>query len=250
MACLIMLGVTDDSGDDSDIVQGLASVLPKLVKLRWLDITDVYLDESGKTVIDNIESTHLRVLILENTFLLLSGSAFVKLLSRLPSLGYLSLFDTGLTKAELTQILQVLPTSCPNLLYLDVGGVSFTNAELKPVFLLNKLRGLGFGANIVDDLFEAIKNIHVCKTLQFLYLMFNMAISHRQDEFISEVTSLPRLRFLVVSKSDLDSEGEQNVRNVLKQKGGRFVNSKTDPHGWDEYKGQLDILRDECYNAT
>ena len=38
---LLLYDITDDSGDDSDIVQGLTSVLPKLVKLKMLYTWDV-----------------------------------------------------------------------------------------------------------------------------------------------------------------------------------------------------------------
>ena len=158
------------------------------------------------------------------------------------------MFNSGLSKVELIQVLQVLPSSCHNLLYLNIVGASFTNIELKPVFLLSSLRGLGWLASSSEDLIETLKKLP--KILEFLYLTANVTVSHILHEFISAIRSLPRLRFLVVNEGCLDSEGEQSVSDVLKQTGGRLVNSDTDPQGWEDYKDQLNILKKECFNAT
>ena len=69
------------------------------------------------------------------------------------------------------------------------------------------------------------------------------------QEFISAIRSLPRLRFMVTDKGFLDSEGEQKVRDVLKQRGGRLVNPDKDPKGFGDYKDQLAILEKECFNT-
>ena len=241
---MALYDITDDSGDDSDIVQGMTSALPKLVKLRWLDIWDMYLQEYGKSLLDNIKSPDLRVLSLINNHLGGNGGALTSCLSRLPLLSYLHLFNSGLSKLELIQVLQVLPTSCPNLLSLDIVGASFSNLELKPVFLLNHLQELGFLASSPEDLIE------LPKTLELLYLRGNVSVSHILQEFISAIRSLARLKFLAVDEGCLDSEGDQKVRDVLKQTGGRFVNSDTDPQGWKAYQAQSTILRNECFNAT
>ena len=245
---LLLYDITDDSGDDSDIVQGVTSVLPKLVKLRMLDIQGVYLGKCGKSLLDNINSPDLRVLSLSRDQLGGNGGALTSCLSRLPLLSYIYLFNSGLSKVELVQVLQVLPSSCPNVLYLDIEGASFSNVELKPVFLLNHLRGLGFVATSNKDLIEALANLP--KTLQLFYLTGGVRVSHRLHEFISAIKSLPRLRFLVVDEGFLDSKGEQKVSDVLKQIGGRFVNSDTNPQGWEDYQAQVNILRDESFNAT
>ena len=244
---LLLYDITDDSGDDSDTVQGVISVLPKLVKLKQLDIRDVYLEEYVKSLVDNINSPDLRVLILSNNHLGGNGAALTSCLSRLPLLSYLHLFNTGLSKVELIQLLQVLPSSCPNLLYFDIVGASFSNVELKPVFLLNHLQGLGFLASSSEVLIEALKKLP--KTIELLYLRASVIVSHILQEFMSAIRSLPRLRFLVVNKGCLDSEGEQKVRDVLKQTGSRFVVYITDPQGWENYQDQVDILRNECFNA-
>ena len=164
---LILYDITDDSGDDSDIVQGATSVLPKLGKLKWLDIRDVFLEERGKSLLDNVTSPDLRVLKLTRSHLGYNGGALTSCLSRLPLLSFLDLFNSGLSETESNQVLQVLPTSCPNILYLDIIGVSFTNAELNPVFLLYHLRALGFVPSSPEDLLEALHNLP--KTLQMLY---------------------------------------------------------------------------------
>ena len=244
---LLLYDITDDSGDDSDIVQGLTSVLPKLVKLRLLDIRDVYLGEHGKSLLDNVNSPDLRILSLINNHLEGNGVALTSCLSRLPLLSYLHLFNSGLSKVELILVLQVLPSSCPNILFLGIVGASFNNVEFKPVFSLNHLRGLGFLVSSPEDLIEALKTLP--KTLQLLYTGCNTGVSNRLHEFISAIRSLPRLRFLVVNEGCLDSEGEQKVSDVLNQTGGRFVNSDTDPQGWEAYRDQVEILRDECFNA-
>ena len=81
-------------------------------------------------------------------------------------------------------------------------------------------------------------------------MTFNVGVLHRLQEFIPAIRSLPRLRFLAVNEGCLGSEGEQKVSDVLKLTGGRFVNSDTDPQGWEDYQDQVDILRNECFNAT
>ena len=245
---LLLYDITDDSGEDSDIVQGVTSVLPKLVKLRMLDIRDMYLEEYGKSLLDNVTSPDLRVLDLSDNHLGGNGGALTSCLSRLPLLSYLYLFKSGLSKVELIQVLQVLPSSCPNLLSLDIVGASFSNVEFKPVYSLNHLRGLGFLASSSEDLIEALKEVP--KTLELLYLGAYMTVSHILHEFISAIRSLPRLRFLVVNEGCLDSEGEQIVRDVLKLTGGRLVVYNTDPQGWKDYHTQDAILLNECFNAT
>ena len=240
--------ITDESGDDSDIVQGMTSALPKLVKLRLLEIWDVYLQEHGKSLLDNIKSPDLRVLSLSRDHLEGNGAALTSCLSRLPLLSFLNMCYSGLSKLELIQELQVLPLSCPYLLYLDIVDASFSNVELKPVYVLNHLRGLRFLASSPEDLIEALKEVP--KTLELLYVWDNVRLSHKLHEFISAIRSLPRLRFLVVNKGCLDSEGEQKVSDVLKQTGGRFVVYDTDPQGFKDYLDQLNILINECFNAT
>ena len=245
---LLLYNITDDSGDDSDIVQGVTSALPKLVKLRWLDIWGVYLGECGKSLLDNINSPDLRVLSLMNNHLGGKGGALTSCLSRLPLLSYLNLYNSGLSKVELIQVIQVLPSSCSKLLFLDIEGASFSNVELEPVFLLNHIRKLGFLASSSEDVTQALQR--VSKTLEMLHLRGNVSVSYRLHEFISAIRSLPRLRFLVTDRGILDSEGEQKVIDVLKQTGGRFVNSDSDPQGWQDYKAQLSSLEHECFNAT
>ena len=245
---LLLYDITDDSGDDSDIVQGVTSVLPKLVKLRWLDIWDVYLQEYGKSLLDNINSPDFRVLDLKRNHLGGNGGALTSCLSRLPLLSFLYLFNSGLSKTELIQILQVLPSSCPNLLYIGVVGVSFNCVEIQPVFLLSNLRALAFSATSSEDVTQALKKVP--KTLELLHLRGKVRVSHILQEFVPAIRSLPRLRFLVVKEGCLDSEGEQKVSDVLKQTGGRFIKSDRDPQGWEEYKDQVNILKQECCCAT
>ena len=245
---LLLYDITDDSGADSDIVQEVTSVLPKLAKLRWLDIRDVYLEERGKSLLDNVNAPDLRVLRLTRTHLEGNGGALTSCLSRLRLLSSLDLFNSGLSETELNQVVQVLSTSCPNIQYLDIIGAPFTSVELNPVFLLNHLRALAFVPSSSEDLIEALHDLP--KTLQMLYPALNVGVLHRLQEFISAIRSLPRLRFLAVNEGCLDSEGEQKVSDVLKQTGGSFVVYITDPQGWQDYQAQVTILRNECFNAT
>ena len=245
---LLLYDIIDDSGEDSDIVKGVTSALPKIVKLKHLDIWDVYLREYGKSLLDNIKSPDLRVLMLSNNHLGGNGGALTSCLSRLPLLSYLDLFNSGLSKVELIQVLQGLPSSCPNLLFLGIVGASFTNVELKPVFSLKHLQGLTIDASSAEDLIESLNNLP--KTLQLLYTAGKVRVSPILQEFISAIRSLPTLKYLVVNKLCLDSEGEQKVSDVLNQTGGRFVNPGTDPKGWQDFKDQVTILNNECFNAT
>ena len=245
---MVLYDITDDTGDDSDIVQGVTSVFPQLVKLRNIDIRDAYLDGYGKSLLDNVNSPDLRVLILSDTHLGGNGGALTSCLSRLPLLSFLYFYNSGLSNVEFIQVLHVLPLSCSNLLFLGILGASFSNIELTPVFLLNNLRALTFVPSSPEDLIEALNNLP--KTLQLLYPRGNVRISHILQEFISAIRSLPRLRFLVVNEGCLDSEGEQRMRDVLNKTEIRFVVQKTDPKGWKDYKAQVDILKKECFNAT
>ena len=245
---LLLYDITDDSGDDSDIVQVVTSVLPKLVKLRLLYIWNVYLEEYGKSLLDNINSPDLHIISLTDNHLGGNGGALTSCLSRLPLLSHLDLFNSGLSKLELIQVLQVLPSSSPNLLCLHIVGTSFTHVEFKPVILLNHLRALVFVPSSAEDGIEALNNLP--ETLELLYLRGYVRISTRLQEFISAIRSLTRLKFLVIHKSGLDSEGEQKVSDVLKQTGGRFVVYNTDPQAWKNYLDQVTILRNECFNDT
>ena len=244
---LFLYDIKDDSVDDSDIIQGITSVLPKLVNLKQLDIRGVYLDDRGKDVIDSIQSD-LRILFLCDTHLSGSGSSLVSCLSHLPLLSYLNLFDSGLSKVELNQILQVIPTSCPSLLGLQIAGTSFNSVESKPLFLLKHLRSLAFASSSAEDLIKTLEKLP--KTIQLLYLMDRVTILYILDQFVSVIQFFTRLKFLVVNKGCLDSGGEQNVSDVLKQSGGRFVNSDTDPQGWENYQDQITILKNECFKDT
>ena len=66
---LLLYNIADDSGEDSDIVKGMTSALPKLAKLRLLDIRDVYLKKYGKSLLHKIKSPDLRILMLSGTHL-------------------------------------------------------------------------------------------------------------------------------------------------------------------------------------
>ena len=245
---LLLYDITDDSGDDSDIVQGITSVLPKLGKLRDLDILDIYVGERGKSLMDKMKNTELRLWRLCNTHLSNSGPSFVSCLSSLPLLSFVSLFNSGLSQTEMKQVLLCLPSSCPKLLCLNMSSYTFSDVELKPVYLLHSLRSIAFCPVSDVDMIESLKNLP--ETLTILYLAGSVTISNRLHEFISAIKSLPKLSFLVVDDGCLNSEGEERVSEVLKQTGGRFVNSDTDPEGWMDHRSQLTILAGECFNVT
>ena len=245
---LLLIDITDENGDNMDILNGLTKVFSQLAKLRGLDIWDTYLGENGAKIMDNITSPDLRVISLYDTHLSGSGKSLVSCLSHLPLLSYLGLSNSGLSKVELIQVLQVLPESCPNILYLKTDNDLFTSVEMEPVFLLNHLRSLSFSPSSPGDLMEVMKKVP--KTLSLLHLEGNVGISNRLQEFISAINTLPRLRFLVVHKGCLDSEGEQKVGGVLKETGGRFVIPDVDPKGWDDYQSMSIILKNECFKDS
>ena len=56
-----------DSNSDRDIVTGLIRVLPRLNKLKQIDIWDVNMGSEGSNVISSVNSLDLRIFTLQST---------------------------------------------------------------------------------------------------------------------------------------------------------------------------------------
>ena len=242
---LFVLDITDQSGDDSHILQGITSALPSLVKLRELHIRDVYLGEGGKDIIQNIQCNNFRMLCLYNSHMSESGASLLSCLSHLPLLSYLVLFNSGLSPAEIRQVVQCLPLSCPNIVYLDIFGITFATLELQDISRLSALRGLAL-ATSADDLAQTNKPLP--SSIEMLYLRGMVTISQKLQEFISIIRCCPKMMYLVMNQRHLDSESVGMVRQEIELRGGQLVDSDIDSQAWEDYVTEANKLREECFN--
>ena len=233
-----------DSNSDKDIVTGLIRVLPRLNKLKWLDIRDVKMGSEGSKVISSVNSPDLRILYLYRTGLSGAGSSLTSALHRFPHLSDLDLFNSGLTKDESLAVLNTLPSSCPNLVMFAIFPVKFTSEETKPVCKLNKLIAIELSFETTDDWLRALGQFP--QPLQIIRLYGKLSIGNELNRFISIISSYNKLRYLVVNKDVFNSDGEDRISKVMTRKGGRLVVWPKDSQGWQEYQSQLTKLRDDC----
>ena len=233
-----------DSNSNSSIVTGLTKALPRLKKLKEIDIRDVNMGSEG-SVISSDYSPDLRILILTRTGLSQAGSSLTSALYRFPHLSFLDLFNSGLTKDESLSVLNTLPSSCPNIVCLSICPAKFTSDETKPVFQLKKLICLCINFETIEDWLRAL--CQYPQPLEIIRLYGNPSIGNELDKFISVISS--NLRYLVVGKDVLNYEGLSRVREVMASNKGKLVVHKKDSQGWKEYKDQISKLRDDCMSS-
>ena len=236
-----------DSSSDRGIVTGLTRVLPRLNKLKWLDIRGVNMGSEGSKVISSVNSPDLRILILIRTGLSEAGSSLTSALHRFPHLSHLDLFNSGLTKDESLSVLNTLPSSCPNIVLLSIDQPKFTSEETKPLCKLKKLISLDLNFETIDDCLRALGQFP--QPLELIYLYGYPSMGNELNRFISVISSYTRLRYLVVNKDVLSYEGEDKVSKVITRKGGRLVVEPKDSQGWKEYCDQIIKLRDDCLSS-
>ena len=160
-----------DSNSDRDIVTGLIRVLPRLNKLKDVDIWDVNMGSKGSNVISSVNSPDLRILDLTRTGLSGAGSSLTSALHRFPHLSYISLFNSGWTKKESLAVLNTLPSSCPNIVHLSIYPAKFTSEEIKPICKrnsLNKLVSLVLHFKTIDDWLTSLGQFY--QPLEMLFL--------------------------------------------------------------------------------
>ena len=178
----LLVYTIQDSNSDRDIVSGLIRVLPRLNKLKDIDIWDVNMESEGSKVISCVNSPDLRILILQRTVLSGAGSSLTSDLHRFRRLSYLSLFDSGLTKEESLAILNTLPSSCPNIVYLSIYPAKFTSEETKPVCKLKKLICLQINFETIEDWLRALG--HFPQPLEMIYMYDNPSVGDELNKFI------------------------------------------------------------------
>ena len=251
MTTLLLYDI-QDSNSDRDIVTGLIRVLPRLNTLKWLDIRDVNMGCEGSKVISVINSPDLRILRLTRTGLSGAGSSLTSALYRFPRLSYLDLCNSGLTKEESLTVLNTLPSSCPNIVYLSVWPAKFTSAEIKPLYernSLKKLMGVELHFETINDWLTSLGQFYQPLEMLFLRVGGDPAIGDELNRFISMISSYTQLRYLVVSKDVLTYEGVSRVREVMGRNEGKLVVRKIDSQGWEEYQDEIAKLRKDCMSS-
>ena len=243
----LLLYDIQDSNSDKDIVTGLIRVLPRLNKLKHIDTRDVNMGSEGSKVIISVNSPDLRIFDLACTGLSGAGPSFTSALHRFPHLSYLDLFNSGLTKDESLSVLQTLPSSCPNIVYLSIWPATFTSDETKPMCKLNKLVALKIRFETIEEWFRALGQFP--QPLEMIYLYGYPSMGNELNRFISVISSYTKLRYLVVNKDVLSYEGEDKVGKVMARKGGRLVVWPKDSQEYKEYTDQTDKLRDDCMSS-
>ena len=247
MKRLLIYNVNDKTEVNNNIVTGLTKALPKLNKLKQIDIFDVNLGMRGSQVVSVINSPDMRVVILSDTGLSGAGTAFMSTLHRLPHLSFLSLFNSGLIKSEIIPLIQTLPDSCPNIVYLSIYPTKFTSEETRPVCKLNKLISLDLNFETADDCIKALGQFP--QPLEVICLYGNPSISDRLNDFLDVIRPYTKLHYLVVNEGVLDGRGEDKITNVMTGKGGRLVVVNKDSQGWQEYKDQVTKLLNDCLSS-
>ena len=246
MICLLLYDI-QDSNSDRDIVTGLTKALPRLNKLKQIDIRDVNMGGDGSKVISSVNSPDLRIFILHRTGLSGAGSSLTSAIHRFPYLSYLDLLDSGLTKDESLSVLNTLPSSCPNIAHLSIWPGTFNSEETKPVCKLKKLINLELNFETIEDWLRALAQFP--QPLEMIHQRGYMKIGNEMNRFISVMSSYTKLRYLVVNEDVLNYEGEDKVSKVMTRKGGRLVVWPKDSQGWKEYTDRIDKLRNDCMSS-
>ena len=247
MKRLLLCEITDKTEVNNNIVTGLTKALPRLNKLKQIDIWDVNLGVRGSQVVGVINSPDMRVVILSNTGLSGAGTAFMSALHRLPNLSYLHLFNSGLIKSEIIPLIQVIPDSCPNIVHLSIYPTKLTSEETRPVCKLNKLISLDLNFETADDCIKALGQFP--QPLEMIYLYGKPSISDGLNDFLDVIRPYTKLHYLMVNEGVLDERGEDKVSNVMTRKGGRLVVQPKDSQGWQECMDRLTKLRNGCLSS-
>ena len=240
-----------DIGDAPKVVDGFAAALPALVKLKVFDTRGVTFRD--RDVIGNIGSDDLRGLTLCEVGVLDEGTSLLVCLPRLSLLTYLYLHHCGFSRGVMLNLLKSLPITCPNIVYLAVVGVAFTSNEMKPLLVLNELRGLFFQASTSKDLFQTLRFLP--QKIELLYLQVCQTPGQLQgNDFVSVIRGYKMIKFLILDEDMLDGEAEDMVGALMKEKGGCYMrpptaDSQTTPQEWKAYEDKLREIRQECFNA-
>ena len=152
-----------------------------------------------------------------------------------------------MTKDESLTVLNTLPSSCPNIVSLDIYPAKFTSEEAKPVCKLKKLVSLSLYFETIEDWLRALGQFP--QPLEMIYLCGNRSMGNDLNRFISIISSYTKLRYLQVNNDVLNYEGEDRVRKVMTRKGGKLAVFPKDSQGCKEYNEQIDKLRNECMSS-
>ena len=265
MTRLFVCHVKDEVDSDREVVTGLIKALPRLGKLKEIDIFDVNMGIAGPEVFNVFNSQDLRILILKRTCLSGAVSSLTSALQRFPDLSFLDLFESGLTDDESLSVLDILPSSCPNIVHLSIYPEKFTSEQIKPVGKLEKLISFDLNFETTDDKLTALGKFP--QPLEMIRLHDDCSIAKKLDDnsntneldersipneldkFLSMIRDCPKLHYLVVNEGVLDYEGKDRVSKVMARKGGRLVVVDKESQGFKEYLDQIDKMKNECSSS-
>ena len=240
----LLISYIQNSNSDRDIATGLIRVLPRLDKLKWLDIWDVYIVSEVFEVINSVNSQYLRILSLSFTDLSWTKSPVTLALHRFPHLMCLDLCNSLLKKDKLLSVLDELPSSCPDIVYLSIYPEKFTSKETKPLCKLKKLICLQLNFRYC---LRALG--HFPQPLEMINMYDNPSIENDFDMFISIISSYTKLRYLAVNEGELNFKGGDKVSKLMVRKGGRLVVRHEDSQGWKEYQDRITELKEDCMSS-
>ena len=243
----LLLYDIQDNKSGKDLVTGLTRALPRLKKLKNIQIWDVNMGKEGSKVISVINSPDLRILFFHRTGLSEAESSLTSALHRFPRLSYLDLFNSGLTKDESLSVLNILPSSCPNIVHLSIAQPKFTSEETMPLCKLKKLICLQISFETIEDWLRALGKFP--QPLEMIYMYDNPSMGNEFKTFIAIISSCTKLRYLGVNNDVLNCEEEDKVSKVMTRKRGRLVVWPKDSQGWKEYQDQITKLKYDCMSS-
>ena len=247
---LCLYELSDSSGNNHNLIQGLSHTLHNLNKLLWFELRDTPLGGEGGVVFSSISSPYIRVLDLANSIISGSGNRLTACLTRLHQLGYLNLNGCCLSKDEVQAVVAVLPQSCPRLSGLLMTTHDLTRSGLDQVVAqLPSLKILVIDRctvykhlleNIIENTPKAIENMSINNIVGL-----NQTIN--SDKLCDILKQRRHIKYLRVSGNQLSVRGQQKVRDVLALTGGRLLVDVQPGHEqWDDYISHFNRIRDQC----
>ena len=248
MTMFLVYDITDTSPANNDIARGLSKALPRLNRLKLIDIKNVNMGSAGSNVFGAFNAPNLKVLILHDTGLSGAGASFVSALNRFPSLAFLSLLNTGLTNDESLAVLNTLPSSCPDIVRLSIYPAKFRYNEVRPVYELRKLISLLLHLETIGDWVTFLENFPQ-QTLKMIYIGGYIRIGNALNKFLAVLRTYTALRHLAFNEGVLDTLNEATIRTSMQIMGGILVVYPKDIEGYQAYLNQLHRLRKECMSS-
>ena len=240
----LVYNITGEHSDYSYIVSGIQQTLPGLEGLKELDIWGVTM---GKSVLENLTTSSLHVLSLVRTELSDSGAALVSCISHLPFLSYLHLFESGLKEKEILDVLHCLPENCPGLIALDIARYKFKMPDIAYTSSLLHLKSVCFSFIPADQYIEIIDKLPT--GLEMIYLGGKSVIANTES-LLDVVRRRRGLSYLVVDEGRLGPDAEWRLRADMKKREGKLVVHVPGSKEFEEYKGEVAKLKQQCIDSS